>query len=61
MFKETVFSVSGLKFIFTDSQLGAVFLINLLVQYSQCDLPPLRPPCGEVPGPRFEPGAWADL
>ena len=34
--------------------------INLFVQYSQSDLPPLRPLCGEAPGRDSNPGR-ADL
>ena len=35
-------------FFFSYSQPGPSF-INLFVQYSQSDLPPLRPLCGEAP------------
>ena len=43
----------------TYSQPGPSF-INLFVQYSQSDLPPLRPLCGEAPGRDSNPGR-ADL
>ena len=36
------------RFFFTYSQPGPNFFINLFVQYSQSDLPPLRPLCGEA-------------
>ena len=39
--------------------MGLVFII-LFVQYSQSDLPPLRPLCGEAPGRDSKPGR-ADL
>ena len=41
------------------SQPGPIF-INLFVQYSQSDLLPLRPLCGEAPGRDSNPGR-ADL
>ena len=44
---------------FTYSQHGPSF-INLFVQFSPSDLPPLRPFCGEVPGRDSNPGR-ADL
>ena len=47
------------RFFFTYSQHGPSF-INLFVQFSQSDLPPLRPFCGEVPGRDSNPGR-ADL
>ena len=42
------------KFFLTYSQSRPSF-INVFVQYSQKDLPPLRTFCGEAPEPRFEP------
>ena len=39
----------------TYSQHGPSF-INLFVQYSQSDLPPLRPLCGEAPSTDLNPG-----
>ena len=36
------------------ANLGLVF--NLFVQYSQSELPPLRPLCGEAPGRDLNPG-----
>ena len=45
----------------TDNQPGPSFTnLFLLVQYSQSDLPPLRPLGGEAPGRDSNPG-WADL
>ena len=54
------FSCSHKCFFFlTYSQPGPSFII-LFVQYSQSDLPPLRPLCGEAPGRDSNPGR-ADL
>ena len=47
-------------FAFTYSQLGPSFL-NLFVQYSQIDLPPLRPLCGEAPPGRDSNPGRAEL
>ena len=48
-------------FYLTYSQPGpSFFFFNLFVQYSQSDLPPLRPLCGEAPGRDSNPGR-ADL
>ena len=50
----------GVSFLKTYSQPGPSFII-LFLQYSQSDLPPLRPLCGEAPGPRLEPGTgWSN-
>ena len=51
--------LSAVLFLLTFSQSGPSF-INLFVQYSQSDLPPLRPLYGEAPGRDSNPGR-ADL